>query len=893
LVTTMKKPNYNDIKTFLEILFPDGEVIIESLKCQPYLGPLAISNYHNQVKQIKDYLEQATANNGDIYVVSNKCKGTRSNNNMVSFRNLFADLDVGRDKEGNYYPAEIVEERKKEISDLLKQWIKEEKVPCPTIVGATRNGFQLWWGLREPIEDKVQFELLLRAIAEKLQPLNADFGVCKISSLMRLIGSWWQKKGEGQPPYLTKIIKSFPDKQYTEEELLEYFPIDDDLEQMRGPLANKKKYVNKTFLKDIPEGHYYIQFPGQEVFEVDAHRERNEIRAACQFCDDPKGHHLSLSDGMAYCWVCHKGAFVTDKKEDLYSYQRDEAWKRIKQARRERDMGLLQQGDDKYIQDYLQHKGLSISVEDYITGQGREPCADKKTWEGMANPGIVFKFNHEGNVKRFKYYYPNKYHYLADDKVWAVYHQGKWDECLGAKYIEHDMGQLENIIQMNELPLIEDQEYRRKCWAWINSCGMMRTVTNSIDKATSSFPFTSYRRDYDHNFTLLNCKNGTVDLSTGELLPHSQEHMITKQINIDYNPQAQCPKFEEALLYYMGQDQIRVVFLQRLIGMALLGKPNRKFPIFYGLGRNGKSIVEGILREIFYDYFWKADADLLKKTNNSKHLSIYSMQGKRIVVLSETDEQMVLDTAMVKSITGDSVLTGRGHYKEWSSFTPTALCFLITNHKPKIKDSTFSLWDRLLLINFNNIIPDEKVDENFFDKLKAEYEGILAFFIKGALLFQQEGLNIPHCIKDETLEYRKETGAINQFIDDYCIAEFGYLERANKKSKDDYTTKIPKKELYQHYKRVVGGLKAYAEINFSREINSLGFQTYKSNGTRYWLGINLKELETISAQGDQESSSSEVLTFLGSESTEQYHQDKINSDNNSSEEQENTYGFSL
>ena len=42
---------------------------------------------------------------------------------------------------------------------------------------------------------------------------------------------------------------------------------------------------------------------------------------------------------------------------------------------------------------------------------------------------------------------------------------------------------------------------------------------------------------------LLNFRNGTIDLRTGELTGHNPDHHITKLIEYDYNLTATCPRF--------------------------------------------------------------------------------------------------------------------------------------------------------------------------------------------------------------------------------------------------------------------------------------------------------------------------------------------------------------
>ena len=50
---------------------------------------------------------------------------------------------------------------------------------------------------------------------------------------------------------------------------------------------------------------------------------------------------------------------------------------------------------------------------------------------------------------------------------------------------------------------------------------------------------------------LLNVNNGTIDLRTGELLNHERCHLITQLCPIEYQSDAQCPRFEKFIEVFL------------------------------------------------------------------------------------------------------------------------------------------------------------------------------------------------------------------------------------------------------------------------------------------------------------------------------------------------------
>ncbi|MCH6547089.1 MAG: DNA primase, partial [Gemmatimonadetes bacterium] len=65
---------------------------------------------------------------------------------------------------------------------------------------------------------------------------------------------------------------------------------------------------------------------------------------------------------------------------------------------------------------------------------------------------------------------------------------------------------------------------------------------------------------------LLNVSNGTLNLKSGELRPHSREDLITELIPIPYEADATCPTWETFLARVLANDQTLIAFLQRAIG---------------------------------------------------------------------------------------------------------------------------------------------------------------------------------------------------------------------------------------------------------------------------------------------------------------------------------------
>jgi putative DNA primase/helicase len=213
---------------------------------------------------------------------------------------------------------------------------------------------------------------------------------------------------------------------------------------------------------------------------------------------------------------------------------------------------------------------------------------------------------------------------------------------------------------------------------------------------------------------------------------------------------------------------------------------------------------------------------------------IMVLRGRRIVWASETGKGRNLNLEKVKWLVGDDRITGRHVYgKRQIEFAPTHTLFLLTNHKPHLKDNNTAM-DRLCLIPFELSFVDEphatnerKKDGELKDKLMKEAPGILAWLVKGCLLYQRQGLNRPHIIKQATQEYRNEEDIYAQFIEEYCNKLLDGRVRAF--------------EFFKAYEQWCGqnGYKPDESTDFGIKMKRI-FKNERDNKGVYYRGVQLK-----------------------------------------------------
>lgn len=94
----------------------------------------------------------------------------------------------------------------------------------------------------------------------------------------------------------------------------------------------------------------------------------------------------------------------------------------------------------------------------------------------------------------------------------------------------------------------------------------------------------------DRHTLWLNCLNGTLDLTTGQLRPHDSADLITHLVPVAWDPAAPCLLWEGFIDTVCGGDTELSSYLQRCVGYSLTGEVREQVVfLLHGDGANGKS----------------------------------------------------------------------------------------------------------------------------------------------------------------------------------------------------------------------------------------------------------------------------------------------------------------
>jgi len=428
-------------------------------------------------------------------------------------------------------------------------------------------------------------------------------------------------------------------------------------------------------------------------------------------------------------------------------------------------------------------------------------------------------------------------------KLWS-----KWLVFDGRRWANDNSLQIERWAQQvardifAEANKATDLEMREKLAKHSLASEKARSISGMVELAKARVPIDPGQLDRD--IWALNCQNGTLDLKTGELHPHDRDDYITKLVPVDYNPRAKASRWEAFMLQIAAGDADLVAFEKRALGYSICGDQSERILLLcHGGGRNGKTVmVETVAATLGGDYasIMAAESLMQRRGGDDDRLMQRraALRGMRFVVASETGEGARLNEALIKSLTGNERITARHLYGEQFEFDPTHTLWLATNHRPGIRDTTNSIWDRLKLIPFSvRFVTDDEAtgepgeihaNKKLGKELLREKQGVLAWLVAGCLEWQEQGVGTAKRVKEATQEYRTDEDLLGRFIAECC--------HVGRKAA------IQASQLYGVYTKWCedNGERPITQTAFGRALTERGFERKRRESGIEWQGIGLR-----------------------------------------------------
>lgn len=370
------------------------------------------------------------------------------------------------------------------------------------------------------------------------------------------------------------------------------------------------------------------------------------------------------------------------------------------------------------------------------------------------------------------------------------------------------------------------------------------------------------------------CNNGALELSTRELLPYDPTHYTTRRLDVNYDPDADCPHWKAMLVRMLEspdrtEKQIKamVKFLQQWTGINLVGpaaKRGRDLKqglIIEGPSNSGKSTYGDVMIKLFG-----------RERVVSPSIDDLSTQfGKSVLVnaqaLISNDGISVKskgDAKILKNIVTGELITVDRKFKEHVSFKFEGPVLFTTNTLPTIEDETDAIYNRFVLVKMDKVFTkaDAKRDLNGMNGIdfllkNDELPGIVNWALDGfESAYAAKSFAQPEEAKNAAVRFRTQNDPLYGFLVECTVPDERWSVPANvmtalytEYALDNYQSKVSLKKasasLHRNVKDVVPGVRYETQLGSSHVSDYVGVKLNEL-GLAYWSKVKAKDLGTLS-----------------------------------------------
>lgn len=335
--------------------------------------------------------------------------------------------------------------------------------------------------------------------------------------------------------------------------------------------------------------------------------------------------------------------------------------------------------------------------------------------------------------------------------------------------------------------------------------------------------------------------NGCFNTADGNFYPgdHPGIHNFNST-GYSYDGSATAPNFVSFVNDVMGGDESLVAVVQEVLGYSLCygENPMQVIVLFIGSGRNGKGILSNILMKVHGE----ENCSATSVSQLSSQFGTSQMATSVINISNENNENIVTDTSILKTVSGNDLVMVEKKYKDAVPMRIYTKLFVSTN-SIMFKDSSKGFQERLVPIPFNYTYtyspkgPKEKLRDNQLEeRLSKELPGILNWMYSGLARLRKNGYRITSsdAVDRERERIVSSSNPVQLFVTECITFAAGEKER--------------KPEVYRRFKEWTGAngvscgiyqsaYSFYQKFGAILEENSISSETKKIKGYEYYSGI--------------------------------------------------------
>ena len=331
---------------------------------------------------------------------------------------------------------------------------------------------------------------------------------------------------------------------------------------------------------------------------------------------------------------------------------------------------------------------------------------------------------------------------------------------------------------------------------------------------------------------LLCCQDGVYQWPEGKVLPPDSSFLHFSHLEVSAHDIAptQTPFFDIFITNLAQDDETLRDLILKVIGAIITGYPVKNFFVFLGERNTGKSQIAGFLEDVLGP---TAHFPVNGINQLADRWTSAMLRGKLLCTCGDVPnaELGVKTMGLIKELTGGDTINGEIKYGSMFAFQNRAKLVFLTNFPLRFRGGMDeALAERMVIVPFRNIVPEERRIPNLREKLFTEAGGIIWQALQA---LQDFGGFFPTAdysdlVNETSLFHRTNESSVEQFVQSACIF--------------DESAQIPVQELYQAYMRFWGNEHPLTPAAFGKAIHqiNLPIEDYRSALERGYRGIRLR-----------------------------------------------------
>lgn len=235
---------------------------------------------------------------------------------------------------------------------------------------------------------------------------------------------------------------------------------------------------------------------------------------------------------------------------------------------------------------------------------------------------------------------------------------------------------------------------------------------------------------WEDDRNLLPMRNGVLDLTTKQIMPHSPDMMFNWMVPHCYDPNATCPITQRFINRLAGGDASTEAVLYVFLSAVLHGRYDlERYLEFVGMAGTGKSTYISLCKELVGAQNVHS-TDM--KTLHNNQFETANIYGKRLVMISDADKYGG-DIGIFKSMTGRDVIRREEKNRQaQAGFVYKGMVIVAANNPIQFADTSTAMVRRRVPVHIDKKLDKAEVDYKLAENMAREIPGLINLLLESS-----------------------------------------------------------------------------------------------------------------------------------------------------------------